>query len=214
MPRASLLAPAILASFGNSETVVAGWVFEKATCAAKGACTVAYRRYGGSFDDFNRVASQAMRPVSFESNGLHLTARGPVVPEVASVSNRDAANWPGAQAMIDLLQTPPQRLSTKPFELSSYGYTVKLDPAKPLLSVPPGVGSARPRQMIEAGTWEINGYRWQVALLSRLPENMTLESMIVELKLDEHGANTNQANATTEQVGIHFTAKGKYYVLN
>jgi hypothetical protein len=55
--------------------------------------------------------------------------------------------------------------------------------------------------MIRQGNWTIEGFRWQAPLLGRLPASMTLESLTVELWLKD-------------QVGIHFTAKGKYYVLD
>ncbi|SIT34871.1 conserved hypothetical protein [Paraburkholderia ribeironis] len=214
MPRANELAPAILAALGNSETVIAGWVFDKAVCASKGNCMITYRRYGGSFDDFGRAAPQALRPLHFDADGLHLGARGPLIPEVNVVANNDAKTWPSEQALIDMLQTPPQRLSTKPFELASYGYKVNLEPSKPLLAITPGTPGARPPRMIRVGAWEISGYRWQAVLLSKLPPDMTLDSMTVELKLDERGASRNQSNPANEQAGIHFIAKGKYYVLD
>jgi hypothetical protein len=40
---------------------------------------------------------------------------------------------------------------------------------------------------------------WQSRLLEKLPENMALDSL--ELELRDDGS------------GVHFTAKGKYYVL-
>jgi hypothetical protein len=214
MPRADELAPAILASLGNSEAVIAGWVFDKAVCASKGNCTITYRRYGGSFDDFGRAAPQALRPLHFEADGLHLSATGPAIPVVTPVSNHDAKTWPSEQALIDMLQTPPQRLSTKPFELASYGYKVNLEPSKALLAMPPGTPGQRPAHMIRVGAWEISGYRWQSVLLSKLPPDMTLDSMTVDLKLDDRGASRNQSNPANDQVGIHFIAKGKYYVLD
>jgi cytochrome oxidase assembly protein ShyY1 len=53
---------------------------------------------------------------------------------------------------------------------------------------------------VQRGTWQIDGYKWQSALLARLPDNMALDALDVELKEDG--------------TGVHFTAKGKYYVLN
>ncbi len=214
MPRANELAPAILASLGNSETVIAGWVFDKAACPSKGNCTITYKRYGGSFDDFGRAAPPSLRPLHFEADGLHLSARGPVVPEVTPVSDHDEKLWPSEQTLIEMLQTPPQRLSTKPFELASYGYKVNIEPSKTLLAMPPGTPGKRPARMIRVGGWEISGYRWQSVLLSKLPPDMTLDSMTIELMLDDRGASRNQSNPANEQVGIHFIAKGKYYVLD
>jgi hypothetical protein len=213
MPRANLLAPALLATFGSSETVVGGWIFEKAVCATQSYCALTLRRYGGSFDDLRQAAPEAMRPLHFDADGLHAGARGPQVPAVAFVTSSDQKTWLTEQGLIDALQTPPQKLSTKPFELVSYGYTVHLDPAKPLLTIPTGTTDQRPAQMIRVGTWEINGYRWQAPLLASLPSNMTLDSMTVELKLRERGASRSKDGAN-DQGGIHFTAKGKYYVLN
>jgi len=214
MPRANLLAPALLAMLGNSETVVAGWVFEKVVCGTQGYCAETLRRYGGSFDDLRQAAPEAMRPLHFDADGLHAGARGPQIPAVAFVTARDQRTWLTEQGLIDALQTPPQQLSAKPFELDSYGYTVHLDPPKPLLAVPMGTTDSRPAQMIRVGEWTINGYRWQSPLLARLPSNMTLDTMTVELKLGEPGASRSQTGGTNVQNGIHFTAKGKYYVLN
>ncbi|MGF6960704.1 hypothetical protein [Paraburkholderia youngii] len=213
MPRANLLAPALLSTLGSSESVVAGWVFEKAVCATQGYCSLTLRRYGGSFDDLRQAAPEAMRPLRFDADGLHAGARGPLVPGVAFVTASDKKAWPTEQGLIDALQTPPQKLSTKPFELISYGYTVHIEPAKPLLAIPPGATGPRPAQMIRVGTWEINGFRWQSPLLAKLPSNMTLDSMTVELKLNEQGATGKANGGAGDQGGIHFTAKGKYYVL-
>lgn len=214
MPRANLLAPALLEKLGDSETVVAGFVFEKAVCGIQDYCAETLRRYGGSFDDLRRLAPESMRPLHFDADGLHAGARGPLIPTVASVAARDQKAWPTEQGMIDALQTPPQKLSSKPFELDSYGYTVHLEPPKPLLAVPMGTSDSRPAQMIRVGDWTINGYRWQSPLLARLPSNMTLETMTVELKLGEPGARRAQDGGAQVQNGIHFTARGKYYVLN
>ncbi|RKT10654.1 hypothetical protein B0G69_8088 [Paraburkholderia sp. RAU2J] len=214
MPRANLLAPALLATLGNSETVVAGFVFEKAVCGTQGYCALTLRRYGGSFDDLRQNAPESMRPLHFDADGLHAGARGPQVPAVPFVAEKDQGTWPTEQGLIDALQTPPQKLSAKPFELDSYGYTVHLEPPKPLLAVPMGTNDSRPAQMIRVGEWTISGFRWQSPLLARLPSNMTLDTMTVELKLGEAGANTSQNGGTVIQNGIHFTARGKYYVLN
>ncbi|MGF6812733.1 hypothetical protein OKW30_007950 [Paraburkholderia sp. Clong3] len=214
MPRANQLAPALLSTLGNSESVVAGWVFEKAVCATQGYCALTLRRYGGSFEDLRKAAPEAMRPLHFDADGLHAGARGPQIPDVAFVTGNDQKAWPTEQGLIDAVQTPPQKLSTKPFELISYGYTVHIEPATPLLAVPPGTTGPRPAQMIRVGTWEINGFRWQSPLLAKLPSNMTLDSMTVELKLNEQGATGKANSGVGDQGGIHFTAKGKYYVLD
>ncbi|MGF6915875.1 hypothetical protein [Paraburkholderia sp. 40] len=214
MPRANLLAPALLDKLGDSETVVAGFIFEKAVCGAHGYCAETLRRNGGSFDDLRRLAPETLRPLHFDADGLHAGARGPQIPTVAFVEARDQKAWPTEQGLIDALQTPPQKLSSKPFDLDSYGYTVHLEPPKPLLTVPMGTNDPRPAQMIRMGDWTINGYRWQSPLLARLPSNMTLDTMTVELKLGDPGASKTQDGGTQVQNGIHFTARGKYYVLN
>jgi hypothetical protein len=201
-PRASLLAPALLAQLGTGDSVLKGFLFEKAECGPVGHCVITLRREGGNFDDFSRAAPASMRPLRFDPDGRHLSAQGPAVPVVATVSAKDVKNWPDEQALIDMLQTPPQRLSVKPYEIDSYGYSVKLDPARPLLAVPPALVHAakgKPLPMIRQGTWTIEGFRWQAPLLAQLPPSMTLENLTVELWLKD-------------QVGIHFTAKGKYYV--
>ncbi|TDN59095.1 hypothetical protein [Paraburkholderia sp. BL10I2N1] len=215
LPRASALAPALLDELGPGESVRAGWLFEKATCSTAGDCIVAGRRHGGSFADFDRVATPAMRPVIFNPDGLHLTFRGPAVPKVASVSLQDSKNWPAEQQLIDMLQTPPQRLSVRPFEIKAYGYTVRIDPAKLLLPPPPGTAAPGANaHLVRQGTWQIEGFRWQAVLLSRLPSSMALDSLTLELRLKDQGTTSAQAGAADEQVGVHFTAKGKYYVLN
>ncbi|MFM0756048.1 hypothetical protein [Paraburkholderia strydomiana] len=214
MPRANLLAPALLATLGNSETVVAGFVFEKAVCGTQGYCALTLRRYGGSFDDLRQTAPESMRPLHFDADGLHAGARGPDVPTVAFVTAKDQRTWPTEQGLIEALQTPPQRLSAKPFELDSYGYTVHLEPPKPLLAARMGANESRPERLIRVGDWTISGYRWQSPLLAKLPSNMTLDTMTVELKLGEAGANRSQSGEAVVQNGIHFTARGKYYVLN
>lgn len=206
LPRANLLAPSLLERLGGTETVVAGFIFEKAVCGTQGYCAETLRRHGGSFDDLRQLAPQSMRPLHFDADGLHAGARGPQIPTVAFVAAQDQKAWLAEQGLIDALQTPPQKLSSKPFDLDSYGYTVHLDPPKPILAMPAGVAGERPAQMIREGTWEINGFRWQAPLLARLPSNMALDSITVELKLAEQGSNNLG--------GIHFTAKGKYYVLN
>ncbi|MFC0403136.1 type 4b pilus protein PilO2 [Paraburkholderia rhizosphaerae] len=201
-PRASALAPMLLTQFGPAETVLKGWLFDRAECGAVGHCVITFRREGGNFDDFNLAAPASMRPLRFDADARHLSAQGPAVPAVATVSAKDVKDWPSEQALIDMVQTPPQRLSVKPYEIDSYGYSVKLDPAKPLLAAPPALARAakgKPIPMIRQGTWKAEGFRWQAPLLARLPASMTLESLTVELWLKD-------------QVGIHFTAKGKYYV--
>ncbi|WP_175772982.1 hypothetical protein [Paraburkholderia phenazinium] len=197
-PRASALAPQLLALFGKDDPVRSGWEFDHADCGPRGNCSVTYLRAGGTFADFDHDATAFMRPISFERDGRHLTIRGPAVPKVAPVTLASAKDWPAEQELIDLLQTPPQRLSMKAFDLDSHGYKVMLDEARPLLPAPPGPGESHGSLILE-GKWEIDGYKWQAPLLERLPENMTLESLTVSLK-------------TEGDVGIHFVAKGKYYV--
>ncbi|WP_176060329.1 type 4b pilus protein PilO2 [Paraburkholderia sp. BCC1876] len=199
-PRANLLAPAVIASVGTSETNLRGWRFDHADCAATGNCVVTYSREGGTFAGFERDASAAMRPVRFDADGLHLSTRGPAVPKVAAVTVAEQKSWPSAQALIDMLQTPPQRLSVRPYELDSLGYKVTLQPAAPLLPAPASAGP-RPPHLIQEGDWTIEGFRWQSVLLDRLPSNMSLDTVKVEFLIKE-------------PIGIHFTAKGKYYVLD
>lgn len=156
-----------------------------------------------------------MWPVSFARDGLTLAARGAAVPHVAAVSLKNAAQWPPEQALIDLLQSPPQRMSTRPFEIRAYGYSVKLDEARPLLPLPvAGEVRGRPAHLIRQGDWMIEGFRWQAPLLAKLPPNLTLDSLKVELRLnDGTGASKSNEQGDTPN-GVHFTAKGKYYVLD
>jgi len=216
-PLASALAPAILAALGKPDDVVmAGWVFRSAHCSASGRCMLTFTRNGGSFADFDRIAPVSMRPLSYARNGLTLDAQGPEAPKVASVSLRDRERWLSLQSLINAMQTPPQRLSAKPYEIEAYGYNVALDAPTPLIPIPPsdahrtGQGAGR----VERGTWTIQGYRWQTPLLARLPPNMTLESLDVDLRLNSGKGNASVQAAAGQENGVHFTAKGTYYVLD
>jgi len=135
---------------------------------------------------------------------MALTANGPTVPRVSSVSPAQQKNWPSEQQMIERLQNPAQRMSLKPTDLKGYGYSVRVNAARPILTNPQPANQ-RHVPMIGEGTWEIDGYRWQSALLDDLPSNMTLDTL--KITLDQH------APEEAGGVGIKFTAKGKYYVV-
>ncbi len=199
-PRANLLAPALLSTLVTNETNVSGWRFDHADCGIAGNCTITYSREGGTFAGFDRDATLSMRPVSFDLDGLHLRTRGPSVPMVTPVSSVDQKSWPSEQALISLLQTPPQKLSVQAYELDQQGYIVTLQASKPVLQDQSGTGS-RPAHLMRQGDWTIEGFKWQSVLLARLPANMAIDSLKVEYRIQE-------------PVGIHFTAKGKYYVLD
>lgn len=198
-PLASALAPQLLARFGGEESNLAGWQFEKASCGATGSCSVTYKRQGGTFKDFDARAPESIRPVVFNADGWHLTARGPDVAAGERVVLASAKSWPSQQAPIKALQTEPQKLSTTPVNLSSHGYVVDIRPPERILGRQPLAGEIQ-GPLVQRGTWQIDGYKWQSALLARLPDNMALESLDLELKEDG--------------TGVHFTAKGKYYVFN
>ncbi|SOE97473.1 hypothetical protein SAMN05414139_10602 [Burkholderia sp. D7] len=197
-PIASVLAPKLIASFAAQETNSRGWQFDRAMCGITGACTVIYKREGGTFKDFDSGATPEMRPVLFDPDGLHLSTRGPSTTVTEKVVLAKASSWPSEQALIKQLQTDPQRLSAKPDVLDSHGYVVTLRPPQRLLARQPMPGEVR-GPIVQIGDWEISGYMWQSVLLTRLPSSMALNTLDVELKDD--GA------------GVHFTAKGKYYVL-
>ena len=202
-PLASQLATQLLVLSGPTEVIRKGWQVEHEDCGTHGNCAVSYLRAGGTFAGFEESATADMRPLSFSADGQHLTTKGMQIPKAASVRFADAKKWPSLQEMTKLLQTPAQRLSVKPFELDSYGYKVIIDPApRPILAVP--AGEARHGAILKVGTWEIDGYRWQTPLLSRLPSNMALESLVetLQTKAGKDGA-----------AGMKFIAKGKYYVL-
>ncbi|WGS55110.1 hypothetical protein LFL96_34735 (plasmid) [Paraburkholderia sp. D15] len=199
-PRAGLLAPVLIGTLGATESNRSGFRFYQAECGVVGRCTVTYSREGGTFEGFARDALPAMRPVVFDLDGKHLNTRGPEVPAVAAVLVAQQKSWPSEQILIELLQTPPQRLSGDPFELDSQGYKVTLEHAVPILAAPASAGP-KPAHLIREGSWTIEGFRWQAPLLARLPLNMTLDTLKVEFR-------------TTEPIGIHFTAKGKFYVLD
>ena len=198
-PLAKLLAPQLLARFGAQESNFSGWQFEKASCAVSGPCVVTYKRQGGTFKEFDARAPESIRPVAFNPDGWHLTTRGPQVTVAERVALADSKSWPTQQALIKALQTDPQRLSTKPDTLDSHGYVVDIKPAERLIARQPMAGEVQ-GPLVQRGTWQIDGYKWQSALLARLPDNMALDALDVELKEDG--------------TGVHFTAKGKYYVLN
>jgi hypothetical protein len=203
-PLASALAPRLLSSVSTVQTNRAGWQFDQAMCQAHGVCAITYTRMGGSFEDFARAATPAMQPLTFAATGLSLTAGGPAVPKVDAVSPSQQGEWLGEQQLVKLLQTPPQRLSTVPTDLKSFGYVVHIEPAASLLATPPPANEPH-GPLIREGKWEIDGYLWQAPLLARLPSSMTLETLSVKL-------NTS-APEETGKVGIQFVAKGKYYVV-
>ncbi|WP_028231574.1 hypothetical protein [Paraburkholderia mimosarum] len=203
-PMASQLAPQLIETIVDFDSNREGWQFRDATCPRAGYCSLAYTRTGGTFEDFARRAPASMLPLTFDRSGLALGARGPAVPEVAAVVAAQSKAWPGEQQLIDMLQTPAQQLSTRPFDLKSFGYRVRLSPAQPLINTPPPANE-RHGPLIRAGTWEIDGYRWQAPLLARLPPDMTLETLKVTLD--------TEAPEEMGKVGIKFVAKGKYYVV-
>ncbi|MCO1368736.1 hypothetical protein [Burkholderia multivorans] len=213
-PRASELAPALLTAVGAKESVRKGWLFQEANCPSSGFCTMTFRRNGGTFAAFDEAATADMRPLSFARDGRTLTSRGPAVPKAAPLMESESKSWPSEQAFIDMLQTPPQRMSVQPLELRAYGYTVNLGEARPLVTTPGAVDGAHVERMLKQGDWTIEGFRWQSPLLAKLPPNMALESLKVELRLNE-GAPANADKETGDSpYGVHFTAKGKYYVFN
>ena len=203
-PLASSLVPQLLARFDSLETNRDGFQFDHAKCPASSFCTLTYKRMGGTFEDFARRAPASMQPLTFDRSGNTLDARGPAVPTVRGVLSAEQQNWPDEQNLIKLLQTPPQRMSELPDTLKSFGYVVLMEPSRALLSMPPPANEAHGR-LIREGKWEIDGYRWQGPLLERLPSNMTLETL--EVKLD------TAAPDELGKVGIHFVAKGKFYVV-
>jgi hypothetical protein len=196
-PKASLLAPALIEMFRPDDSNTNGFRFDHADCNTRGNCTITYARDGGTFEEFDRDAAPAMRPISFDRDGQHLTVRGPAIPKVAPVSLREARQWPSEQQINKLLQTPPQRLSVKPDSLDSHGYSVRIDAVGPLMAGQ--VPASHHGPVLLEGQWEIKGYFWQEPLLARLPPNMALESLKV----------TYLANGV---MGVQFDAKGTFYV--
>ncbi|TDA45590.1 hypothetical protein [Burkholderia pyrrocinia] len=213
-PRAADLAPALLAAVGGKETVRKGWVFQEANCPSSGFCTMTFRRHGGTFEGFDQAATVEMRPVIFARDGRSLTSRGPAVPKVASLKESESKKWPGEQGFIDALQTPPQRMSVLPLELRAYGYTVTLAEARTLIATPGASETAKVGRLLKQGDWTIEGFRWQSPLLAKLPPNMALESLKVELRLNEGAGGTTNKETGDSPYGVHFTAKGKYYVFD
>jgi hypothetical protein len=203
-PLASQLAPDALALLDYIDTNRMGWQYNKAECPPAGFCSLTYERAGGTFEDFARTAPASMLPVTFAPDGRHLYARGPALPHTAVLGVAGMKTWPDEQHLIEMLQTPPQRMSVKPLDLKSFGYEVKLEPSHALIASPPPANE-RHRTLLREGRWEIDGYRWQAPLLAALPSNMTLESLNVTLD--------TAAPEELGKVGIHFVAKGKYYVV-
>jgi hypothetical protein len=198
-PLASVLVPKLLAQFGNVESNSRGWQFSEATCSAAGYCSVRYKRQGGTFADFDSGAPASIRPIVFNADGTHLDTRGPDVVAVQRVALADQKTWPTRQALIKALQTDSQKLSVNPETLDSHGYMVDIKEPERLLARQPLPGEVQ-GPIVQRGDWTIEGYKWQSALLQRLPNSMALDSLKIELKEDG--------------TGVHFTAKGKYYVLN
>jgi hypothetical protein len=198
-PLASVLAPKLLAQFGKDESNSCGWQFSVATCSAAGYCSVAYKRQGGTFADFDSCAPASIRPIVFNADGSHLDTRGPDVGAVRRVALADQKTWPTRQALIKALQTDAQKLSVNSETLDSHGYKVDIKEPERLLARQPLPGEVQ-GPIVQRGDWTIDGYKWQSALLQRLPSSMALDSLKIELKEDG--------------TGVHFTAKGKYYVLN
>ena len=204
VPLASELVPRVLAQLDAIDTNRSGWQFETASCPSTGFCSLTYQRAGGSFEDFARAAPASMLPLAFDRAGMRLFARGPAIPTAESLSVARMKAWPDEQQLIEMLQTPPQRLSVTPLDLKSFGYVVRVEPSHSLLASPPPAGESH-RALLREGKWEIDGYRWQAPLLAALPSNMVLESLGV--KLD------TAAPEELGKVGIHFVAKGKFYVV-
>ncbi|KUY50340.1 hypothetical protein [Burkholderia sp. RF2-non_BP3] len=213
-PRASELAPALLAAVGGKETVIKGWLFQEANCPSSGFCTMTFRRNGGTFAGFEQAATADMRPLSFARDGRTLASRGPAIPKAASLMESESKSWPAEQAFIDMLQTPPQRMSVQPLDLRAYGYVVNLGEARPLNTTPGAGEGAHGSRLLRQGEWTIEGFRWQSPLLAKLPPNMALESLKVELRLNEGAPATTNKETGDSPYGVHFTAKGKYYVFN
>ncbi|MGU7771758.1 hypothetical protein ACV229_16505 [Burkholderia sp. MR1-5-21] len=214
MPRASALAPALLDAVGRTESVRKGWQVQVTDCPAMGHCTITYGRQGGSFADFLTDAPSSMQPIVLARDGKALTTQGPAVPSVAPVAVKEAKQWPSEQALIDRLQTPAQRMSSALVEIRAYGYTVQIDEPKPLLSLAGVEASEAGPHLIKQGTWIIEGFRWQAPLLAKLPPNMALESLKVELKLQGGSGSASRNDLGDTPYGVHFTAKGKFYVLD
>ncbi|NIE81914.1 MULTISPECIES: hypothetical protein [unclassified Burkholderia] len=213
-PRASELAPALLAAVGGKDLVRKGWLFTEANCPSAGFCTMTFRRNGGTFAGFDQAATADMRPLTFARDGRTLASRGPAIPKSASLMERESESWPDEQTFIDMLQTPPQRMSVQPLDLRSYGYVVNLGEARPLLAAP-GMGEGgRAARLLKQGDWTIEGFRWQTQLLAKLPPNMALQSLKVELRLNEGAPATTNKETGDSPYGVHFTAKGKYYVFD
>ena len=204
VPLASELTPRVLAQFDYLDTNRDGWQYETAMCPSTGFCSLTYQRAGGSFEDFARAAPASMLPLVFDRAGMRLSARGPAIPKAESLSVARMQTWPDEQQLIEMLQTPPQRMSVRPLDLKSFGYAVHLEPSHSLLAMPPPAGESH-RALLREGKWEIGGYRWQAPLLAALPPNMVLETL--EVKLD------TAAPEELGKVGIHFVAKGKFYVV-
>lgn len=88
--------------------------------------------------------------------------------------------------------------------------------AKRVRSLPrqPRGEGVRGVRLLKQGEWTIEGFRWQTPLLAKLPPNMALESLKVELRLNEGAPATTNKETGDSPYGVHFTAKGKYYVSN
>ncbi|WP_322074720.1 type 4b pilus protein PilO2 [Burkholderia cepacia] len=195
-PLASSQIPALLTAFEHVPVVRAGWKFKHAECtfsrdAATPACRITWARTGGTFDEFQRVSTEADLPLAFAANGETLTSAAPAVPAGAPVLRAQMASWPSWPALVEQLQSPAQALSTRPDALESHDYHVTLgDPQR--LTVQP----VHLRRLLMSGKWSVTGQSWQLPLVAALPSNLTVEKVELDLSAD----------------GLKFNAKGTYYV--
>lgn len=199
LPQAAIQIPAMLRVFERVEVVRAGWRFQHAECtfgpaaATVGHCSITWRRTGGTFAEFDHVASTVDRPLTFAVNGETLSSAAPAVPILPGVGQSDRARWPNWLQLVARLQTPAQALSMRLDALESHGYSVALGEPQRLIPQPVSLG----RQVMK-GNWEIAGQSWQMPLIEALPPNLAVERVELDLKPE----------------GLMFKAKGTYYVLS
>lgn len=205
---ASALAPDLLSQIGASEPIRRGWEFAQADCTDAGMCHVEWKRHGGTYQDFDAHALSAWRPISFSVTGNALGTTGPNARPSALVPINQHQKWMTWEQLKETLQQPAQLLSKKPDTIDSFGYKVTLaEPRNLLLPVP----LALKTPLVRVGTWQIDGFKWQMRLLQNLPPNMVLTKLTVQLRIPASQTGGVVSNGEP-QAGLHFHAEGKFYV--
>jgi hypothetical protein len=206
---ASTVAPDVLRQVGAIDTNRKGFQFSSASCDALGVCRVTWKRQGGTFDDFTSAALPEWRPIIYGADGNTLSTSGPSARDTALVKIDPRQKWLTWEELKRTLLVPAQRLSKSPDRIDSYGYKVTLHDPTNLLGGPPPSKEAN-HKYVRIGTWQIDGFKWQMKLLEQLPSNMAIDSITIELRV---GSVKGAQVGDLADRGVHFHAEGKFYVI-